>query len=78
MDNIIFKQLLQSKYCITIFVSPPLTIRSTSTPGRSLSLKQKGPLKGVTGIEGRKRDVNRAGDPKSEGDRQIFKKTRKN
>ena len=41
---------------------------------------------GFTGIEGRKGDVNGAGDPKSEEekeklferDRQIFKKARKN
>ena len=32
----------------------------------ALSLKQKGPLKGFTGIEGRKRDVNGADDPESE------------
>ena len=33
--------------------------------------------RGLTGIEGRKRDVNRAGDLKSDRDRQIFKKSEK-
>ena len=38
----------------------------------ALSLKQKGPLKGLTGIEGRKRDVNRADHPKSEEEKYFL------
>ena len=38
----------------------------------ALSLRQKGPLKGFTVIEGRKRDVNGADDPESEEEKYFL------
>ena len=38
----------------------------------ALSLKQKGPLKGMNGNRGRKRDIKGTGDPKSEEEKETF------
>ena len=65
----IFDKVLEEKPKIS------LVNYSLSTQPRlqgALSLKQKGPLRGLTGIEDRKRDVNRAGDPKSEGEKYFL------